>query len=37
MVVVEAHYDFCVAVVDGYGVDFHEDFVGAGDGEGSCG
>jgi len=32
MVVVKAHYDFCVAVIECYGVDLDEDFVGAWDG-----
>lgn len=37
MVVVEAHYYFCVAVVERDGVDFHEDFVWARDGQWSGG
>lgn len=35
VVVVEAHYHFCVAVVDGDGKDFDEDFGGAWGWEGS--
>lgn len=37
MVVVEAHYYFGVAVVEGDGLDFDQDFVFFGDGKGSGG
>lgn len=35
MVVVEAHYYFGIAIVEGNGVDLDEDFVFTGDGKGS--
>ena len=37
MVVVETHYYFGIAVVEGDGVDFDEDFVGSWGGQGSGG
>lgn len=34
MVVVKSHDDFCVAVIECYGVNFYEDFVWSWSGEG---